>query len=131
MRSSFPLVLPRRSAVGFEAQLGPIVVTWVSLIGGGWRWWDPRGRLVIAWAWFDVSEWLKKLRFEKQRTCWVRCPRCEADLNGWESERHFVSDTDQGVCYVCDDCGTESLWDFDAPAPILRRSRYVLTEDRT
>ena len=102
--------------------MGPIVVTWVSIIGGRWRWWDPRGRLVVCWVWRDVTEWLRRRRFEKTRTSWVYCPSCREDLNGLNAEDHFVSDDARGVTYVCRACGTESLWQFDTPCPLLIRT---------
>lgn len=57
-----------------------------------------------------------------RKTCWVYCPGCRRDLT--ETPDAFVSDDEAGVLYRCP-CGRESLWDFDAPTPLLRRSSNV------
>ncbi len=53
-------------------------------------------------------------RKEKQTT-WCYCPKCNNELC---SSNSFVKDTDF-VYYKCSQCGHDSKWDFDFPAPVL------------
>lgn len=62
---------------------------------------------------------LNNLFFEKdekkKQTTFCYCPECNNELIGSNS---FTSDGEL-VMFVCTKCGTESEWDFDAPAPLL------------
>lgn len=51
------------------------------------------------------------------QTTWVWCPVCHDELtrNGI-----VLSDDARGVFYRCAKCAGVSLWDFGAPAPLLR-----------
>lgn len=65
--------------------------------------------------------WLKRLLLgpkKPQQTCWVWCPGCKHELTS--DSMAFVYDEADGVLYRCPKCKTQSLWDFDAPTPLLR-----------
>lgn len=51
------------------------------------------------------------------QTTWVYCPVCENELTVDESP--VREDKEGRVIYSCLQCGTESVWDFDAPVPLL------------
>jgi hypothetical protein len=70
--------------------------------------------------WLRVVPSLMRALRGPTRTSWAWCPKCRRDLNG--DAISFVSDeADSGgpVTYRCADCQTVSVWDFDAPAPLL------------
>lgn len=50
-----------------------------------------------------------------RRTSIAWCPGCRRDLNG--DNDSFVAD-EILVRYTCATCGTNSVWDFDAPVPL-------------
>lgn len=54
---------------------------------------------------------------KNKQTTFVYCPNCDNELISSDS---FVKDEDF-VYYKCSECDIESIWDFDAPAPILIR----------
>ena len=51
------------------------------------------------------------------RTSWVYCRTCGHDLN--DDGESFEFADERGVKYVCAGCGSESLFDFDAPCALL------------
>ena len=61
--------------------------------------------------------------YERSRSSWARCPICQHDLNG--DGKSLVGDDERGVRYCCAGCGDESLWDFDAPTPILLGGGHI------
>lgn len=67
-----------------------------------------------------ASRWLRFMRWlglaAQQGTC-VWCPTCGNELVSCPDSP--ANDLTEGVAYVCAVCNTGSLWDFDAPAPIL------------
>jgi hypothetical protein len=65
-----------------------------------------------------MFRWLLKLLRREQalESCRVYCPGCSVDLTRLSAE--VREDASGLVSYVCP-CGVTSLWDFDAPAPIL------------
>jgi hypothetical protein len=73
-----------------------------------------------------LNYWVEKLfawllKPPDGQTCWVYCPRCNYELTACDKDS-FVSDNEDGVTYHCFNCGLKSLWDFDAPVPLLRRT---------
>jgi len=69
---------------------------------------------------FEVFKAFKeKKRYNNQRTkCF--CPTCDNELCGSDSHLRSVS-TERGYfeMYQCSCCTTKSVFDFDAPVPIL------------
>jgi len=65
---------------------------------------------MIEWA----ARYLIKLYNKSQRT-FCYCPGCGLELCNSKS---WFSDSDL-VRYRCIQCGTQSAWLFDAPAPLL------------
>lgn len=53
--------------------------------------------------WYDV-DWAEK------PILFLRCINCENELI---SSGSFVSDNEDGVKYICTDCGRISIWNFD------------------
>lgn len=49
-------------------------------------------------------------------SCKVFCPKCKNELT---ENGKLISDDEKGVLYKCSKCGHYSLWDFDAPVPLL------------
>lgn len=74
---------------------------------------------IYQWLCFIIE--LEKKEYQKVvvstggRSSFIYCPKCDADLI---ENNSFIKDTDY-VYYKCTNCGTESIWDFDAPCPIL------------
>lgn len=48
--------------------------------------------------------------------CSAYCPNCQHDLC---NEGNLESDDKDGVKYRCAYCGQRSVWNFDAPLPLL------------
>lgn len=63
----------------------------------------------------NVLGWLFR-KSRKKTYCAAFCPGCDTNL---VEAGTLVSDDDCGVSYECSCCGQSSLWDFDAPAPLL------------
>ncbi len=68
-----------------------------------------------------ASFWLKVKRAlglaEPQRTC-VWCSRCGNEMCSDPNTKHTYRDN--GLLeYDCGECHARSLWDFDAPVPLL------------
>ena len=58
----------------------------------------------------------KKLK--ENQTCYVYCPICHTELISTNS---YIGQTEKGLeQFRCNVCGTNSLWDFDVPTPILK-----------
>lgn len=49
----------------------------------------------------------------------VFCPGCKNDLVSDDDSRVWEGE-DYLIYYSCDECGTQSRWDFDLPVPVLR-----------
>ena len=47
---------------------------------------------------------------EEKQTFFLYCPKCNNELC---SSNSFISDTEDGVNYVCSKCGHASSWNFD------------------
>lgn len=73
----------------------------------------------------DKEEYQKKVVSKGKRYSFIYCPKCDADLI---ENNSFTEDTDY-VYYRCTNCGTESIWDFDVPCPILVSTNYKEGED--
>jgi len=66
----------------------------------------------------NLIESIKRFFVPKSKqTTFVYCPTCRNELTGERSS--YVYDENYHVLYKCFDCGTFSLWDFDAPVPLL------------
>lgn len=70
--------------------------------------------------------WLKRL-FETREErvlrvcgCVCRCPQCKDILND-QGEVHASRESAE-INYFCSSCGCWSVWDFDAPVPLLKRT---------
>lgn len=61
-----------------------------------------------------------------KQTTWVYCPGCKQELVGGTQRQ--VLDTDV-VRYYCMRCLTVSVWEFDAPVPLLLDSYYLDPND--
>lgn len=57
-------------------------------------------------------------RRNKKQTTFCYCPECNAELI---STGHLLADLDW-VYFKCNNCSKVSVWDFDAPCPILKDS---------
>ena len=58
----------------------------------------------------------KKLK--ENQTCYVYCPICHTELISTNS---YIGQTEKGLeQFRCNVCGTNSLWDFDVPTPVLK-----------
>lgn len=77
------------------------------------------GCAVGWWAGVAVYRLLHPPRLPQQ-TCWTYCPRCRAELT---AVGDVLYDDARGVAYRCPECETLSLWDFDAPVPLLLAPR--------
>lgn len=60
------------------------------------------------------------IKKKSKQTTFCYCLKCNNELI---SSNSLVSD-EEFVTYKCSACGTESVWDFDAPVPILIRYTY-------
>ena len=61
---------------------------------------------------------LFRFLFERtpEQTTFVYCPNCRFELTAGGT---MLSDDAKGVAYCCKSCEHLSLWDFDAPVPLL------------
>lgn len=71
---------------------------------------------IIGWLGFIFYHG-KKLK--EDQTTYVYCPKCHVELISTNS--YYGRDT-TGLDlehFKCNNCGTDSIWDFDLPTPIL------------
>jgi len=56
--------------------------------------------------------------------CIVWCPHCRDILNDQPPipEVSYIENNDGTTTQVCDVCGTQTIWDYGAPAPILLKT---------
>ena len=53
----------------------------------------------------------------KDQTTFIYCPDCRLELISTNS---FVEEYSDHICkFKCNNCGRESIWDFNPPTPIL------------
>lgn len=65
---------------------------------------------------------VEEMMYLYNQTTFVYCPKCECELIS--SDISLVEDLEL-VHFDCKNCDTKSVWDFDAPSPILIKSNEI------
>ena len=75
---------------------------------------------IYKWLFWVIrlnKEEYEKVLHKKGQHTFIYCPKCDLELIS--SQSWFYRKKDGTEVYMCKNCGTKSLWDFDCVVPIL------------
>lgn len=73
------------------------------------------------YRWLNFIIIFDKTKSNKKQTTFCYCPKCHTELI---STGHVLADLNC-VYYKCNHCSNISIWDFDAPTPILQDTKSL------